>query len=204
MIQFLKRVRASFYFHFFKRFISYRPSGGGVFITFDDGPEPEITEFILEELAKYNAKATFFCCGYNMKKNKYLLDRIVSEGHVVANHTYSHLNGLSTPVGEYVNDVLKVDTILPTKLFRPPWGQLNMREYMKLTSKKVVLWDVESGDVTEKYNKEKLIEYWNNNVRDGKIILFHFSEEHAVRTKDLLPDFLRIFSEKGFTFDIIK
>ena len=202
-MKFLKRIKASFYFHLLRSFFAYRPSGRGIFLTFDDGPELGITEFILDELAKFNAKATFFCCGKNMYKNKDLLDRIVMEGHCIANHTYSHINGFSTPVKEYVSDVFMVDTIHPTILFRPPWGQMNIREYIKLRKKRIVLWDVESGDVMVNYNKEHLIEYWNKSVRAGSVVLFHFSKEHAERTKDLLPEFLQLFNEKGFKFDAI-
>ncbi len=204
MKEILNRIKASFYFHVIRSLIAYHPKGEGIYLTFDDGPEPGITEFVLDELAKYNAKATFFCCGKNMVKKRLLLDRIAAEGHVIANHTFSHINGLNTPIDEYVADVKRVDTVQPTTLFRPPWGQMNFREYIKLRDKKIVLWDVESGDVINKYNKDSIIEKWKKTVKPGSIVLFHFSEEHAERTKDLLPTFLTMFDKMGYSFKSIE
>lgn len=200
-----ERLYASLYFHLVRRLYAYHPAcvNNAIYLTFDDGPDPGITEFVLDELAKYKAKATFFCCGKNMEKNQKLLARILAEGHVIANHTFSHINGLKTSVNEYVKDVNKVDNIHPTVLFRPPWGQMNIREYLQLRNKKIVLWDVESGDVTKDYNKENLIRMWNKKVRCGSVILFHFSNEHGERTKNLLPDFLKIFSQYGYEFNKI-
>ena len=196
------RVRASLYFHLVRKCFSYHPEilSNNIYLTFDDGPDPDITDFILDELRKYCAKATFFCCGNNMIKNKPLLDRIISEGHTVANHTFSHINGLRTPVNDYVEDVRRVDDVCQTVLFRPPWGQMNIREYAKLRDKKIVLWDLESGDVTKDFNKDALLAEWKEKVKPGSVILFHFSAEHAERTKDLLPAFLGLFSQQGYIF----
>lgn len=202
MKKIFERIKASFYFHVVRKYLAYRPvvEGKQIFLTFDDGPEPGITEFVLSELAKYKAKGTFFCCGKNMEKHSDLLKRIKSDGHTIANHTYTHINGLSTASAKYVADARKVDAIHPTFFFRPPWGQMNFNEIFSLKDKKIVLWDVVSGDVEEHYNKDNLERMWREKVKSGSIILFHFSKQHEARTKDLLPSFMEIFNKEGFQF----
>ena len=189
MKKIFERIKASFYFHVVRKYLAYRPvvEGKQIFLTFDDGPEPGISNI--------------FCCGKNMEKHRDLLKRIISDGHIIANHTYTHINGLSTASAKYVADARKVDAIHPTFYFRPPWGQMNFNEIFSLKDKKIVLWDVVSGDVEEHYNKDNLERMWREKVKSGSIILFHFSKQHEARTKDLLPSFLEIFDKEGFQFE---
>ena len=128
-----------------------------VYLTFDDGPEPEITEFVLDELKKYKAKATFFCKGENCEKHTELLNRIVVEGHSIANHTFSHINGWETPFNEYIANVENCEEETRTHLFRPPWGKLTFKQYRHLSKNhKIVLWDIVSGDTElDKFNLER-------------------------------------------------
>ncbi len=206
-----KQVKTDFYYGIVKKFLAYRPVSTCerekcVYLTFDDGPEPDITEFILEQLEHYNAKATFFCCGHNIADYPDLYNRIITEGHAVGNHTYSHLYGLSTKPQEYVNDVKRCDKKLPagTILFRPPWGIINFREMLLLRRKRVVLWDVESGDVRTDYNLNNIITSIDAHVVKGEgIILFHFSKEHEQRTRKLLPPILEHCATAGYSFNTL-
>ena len=205
-----QQVKTDFYFGIVKKFFAYHPKNTGskkcTYITFDDGPEPEITEFVLEQLAHYNAKATFFCCGHNITSHPNLYNRLISEGHAVGNHTYSHLYGLSTKPQEYVNDVRRCDEMLPkdTILFRPPWGIINFREMLLLWKKRVVLWDVESGDVRTDCNLNDILASIDAHVEKGNgIILFHFSKEHEQRTRKLLPPILKHCAAAGYLFNTL-
>lgn len=167
-----------------------------IYLTFDDGPEPGITEFVLDELKKYNAKATFFCCGENCAKYPLLLKRIKEEGHTIANHTHSHINGCKIPADDYIMDVDKCETFLNTNTFRPPWGALTFKEYNRLRKEyRIVYWDavsydteMENFDVDRAYNK--MI-----NIKPGSIVLFHFCNKHEKETKQILPKYLQFLSK---------
>lgn len=167
-----------------------------IYLTFDDGPEPGITEFVLDELKKYNARATFFCCGENCAKYPQLLSRIKDEGHTVANHTHSHINGYKTSTGDYIKNVDKCEAFLKTNIFRPPWGALTFKEYNRLRKEyRIVYWDAVSYD-TEMANfdvdraYDKLI-----NIKPGSIVLFHFCNKHEKETKQILPRYLQLLSK---------
>ena len=125
-----------------------------IYLTFDDGPEPGITEFVLDELAKHKAKATFFCAGKNIEKYPELLRRILAESHSIGSHTYSHINAHRVSCRQYLDDVKRFDEQLNTPLFRPPWGALTLRTFFSLRKKKnIVLWHLSSDDFSqEKFN----------------------------------------------------
>ena len=170
-------------------------------LTFDDGPEPDITEFILETLDQYNAKGTFFCVGNNIQKNPLLYQRILSSGHKIGNHTMDHLKGEATDSWFYIKNVFQFHKLFGTHLFRPPFMSLNLIECIILSLKfKIVLWDVDSTDwIVEKEGEYELEELVKKS-RNGSIVLFHFSQEHQNRTKLILPAYMKIMSEKGFGF----
>lgn len=172
-----------------------------IYLTFDDGPEPDITEFILKILEQYNAKATFFCVGNNIQKNPLLYQRIWENGHQLGNHTMSHLNGKETNSWIYIKNVSRFSELYGTHLFRPPWGALDIVECFILSLKyRIVLWDVDSTDwMTERgeqYELEELVE----KTKNGSIVLFHFSQEHQNRTKLILPAYMEVMSKQGFRF----
>ena len=164
-----------------------------IYITFDDGPEPDITEFVLDELKKYNAKATFFCCGENCAKHTHLLNRIKEEGHTIANHTHSHINGYYTSANDYIKNVDECEEFLNTKTFRPPWGALTFRLYNRLRKKyRIVFWDVVSYDTElDRFNLNVAYDNLVNKIKPGCIVLFHFCKKHENETKQILPAFLQ-------------
>src|ERR1051326_6923521 len=114
-----------------------------IYLTFDDGPIPEITPWVLDVLKEHHAKATFFCVGENVKKNQVAFDRIINEGHAAANHSYNHLNGWRTKNEAYFENVKQCDQLVHSKLFRPPYGKLKLSQYSQLqTQYSIVMWDV--------------------------------------------------------------
>ena len=199
-----EQFKTDFYFGIVRKFFAYHPKGNGrktMYLTFDDGPEPGITEFVLDQLAHYQAKATFFCCGHNVAAHADLYNRLLLEGHAVGNHTFSHLNGLQTPASRYIDDVRQCDRLTGSPvLFRPPWGIMNFRELFALRHKKVILWDAESGDVRADYQLPQVFTDIDQHAAENGIVLFHFSKEHELRTRQLLPQILERYAGKGYTF----
>ena len=184
-----------------------------IFLTFDDGPTPEITEFVLDELKKYNAKATFFCIGKNIKNHPDIFDKIVSEGHSIGNHTQNHLKGWKTNSKNYIENVLECENIILSeveksqqfKLFRPPYGKIKKNQAKKLLEKKykIIMWDVLSADFDTTISKEKCLQNVLKNTTRGSIIVFHDSIKAAEKMQYALPIVLKEFSEKGFIFKAI-
>ncbi|MCL7752197.1 polysaccharide deacetylase family protein [Polaribacter sp. Z022] len=184
-----------------------------IFLTFDDGPTPEITEFVLDELKKYNAKATFFCIGKNIKNHPDIFDKIVSEGHSIGNHTQNHLKGWKTNSKNYIENVLECENIILSevkksqqfKLFRPPYGKIKKNQAKKLLEKKykIIMWDVLSADFDTTISKEKCLQNVLKNTTKGSIIVFHDSIKAAEKMQYALPIVLKEFSEKGFIFKAI-
>lgn len=171
-----------------------------IYLTFDDGPEPGITEFILDELKKYNAKGTFFCKGENCVNNPSLAARIKEEGHTIANHSFSHINGCQTPFGKYIEDVERCEEVTRTHLFRPPWGQLTFRLFFNLAKKyNILLWDIASGDTQmQNFDLTKNMQSLERNTRPGSIVLFHFCKTHENETRELLPLYLQYLDKNGY------
>ncbi len=176
-----------------------------IYLSFDDGPHPEHTIFVLDELKKYNAKATFFCIGNNVRLFSDVYKRIIDEGHSVGNHTYQHLNGKKTKDAVYIKDVVDAAKYIDSTLFRPPYGQIKKFQ-SKLLRKiakpyKIIMWTVLSGDFDVKITKEKCLENVLFKTTNGSIVVFHDSEKAATKMKYSLPKLLKIFTEKGFSFD---
>ena len=171
-----------------------------VYLTFDDGPEEGITEFVLDELTKYDFKATFFCRGDNAVRSPVLLERIKSEGHAVGNHTYSHIKGFDTPSGHYVEDVNRANEVLKTHLFRPPWGAVTLSQFLKLKRHyKIIYWSLMSGDTEgDKFVPEKAFNKLKNKTQKGDVVLFHFCKKHENETKQILPVYLQWLNDNGY------
>ena len=172
----------------------------GVYLTFDDGPEPNITEFVLDELARHKAKATFFCVGKNIEKYPMLLKRILDEGHSVGSHTYSHIHAHRVNYNQYLDDVKLFDEQIDTPLFRPPWGALTLRTFFSLRkTKNIVLWHLSSNDFAlDKFDLSSDFKNLKQGTKDGSIILFHFCNRHEKETIQILPLYLDWLESQNF------
>ena len=177
-----------------------------IFLTFDDGPHPEITDFVLTQLKYYNAHATFFCVAKNVKSFPDMYTRILDEGHGVGNHTYNHLNGWKVKDKTYLNDISEANNYIDSKLFRPPYGKLSKFQAQQIAvfGFHIVMWTVLSGDFDKKINAEKCRDNVILNAKEGSIVVFHDSEKAFPRLKYALPEVLKFFSEKGYTFKALK
>jgi peptidoglycan/xylan/chitin deacetylase (PgdA/CDA1 family) len=176
-----------------------------IYLTFDDGPIPGLTEWVLEQLAAFNVKATFFCVGANILKNKTVFDRVLAAGHAVANHTMNHSKGFKNTVGDYVKEVEECKKLVGSNLFRPPYGQLKRSQYKALIERgyKIILWDVISYDF-EHISEQKCSNFVINNTKNGSIVLFHDNIKAEKNLKFALPVFLDHFLKKGYSFKTLK
>jgi peptidoglycan/xylan/chitin deacetylase (PgdA/CDA1 family) len=178
-----------------------------IFLTFDDGPHPLITPFVLDELKKYNALATFFCIGKNVVDNPLIFNRILNENHAVGNHTHDHLNGWKTPNRKYLDNVNEASRHIDSNLFRPPYGRITSSQHKQLRSLekpfKIIMWSVLSGDFDVNITPEQCCKNVLKNAESGSVIVFHDSEKAFERLKHTLPLVLKYFSEKGYRFEKI-
>ncbi len=176
-----------------------------LFLTFDDGPTPYITEKVLQLLNQYNAKATFFCLGSRVKLYPLLYNQILEQGHAVGNHTFNHLKGLKTNNKVYFNDIEKASESIESKLFRPPYGKMKWSQYNELKKRfKIVLWDIIPGDFIENNTTERIIENILENISSGAIIVLHDSDKCAEKMLKVLPFILNELSKKGYYFESLK
>jgi len=175
-----------------------------VFLTFDDGPDPEVTPWVLDVLNRYKAKATFFCLGKNVEKYPELFQRIKEEGHAIGNHSYSHLDGWRTKNKGYFEDIERADKLIQSNLFRPPYGRIKPSQIRVLKEKyKIIMWDVLSGDYSEKINGEKSAGNVLKWSRSGSIIVFHDIKQAFKNLKVALPRILDGFRKRGLNFEVI-
>ena len=175
-----------------------------LYITFDDGPHPEITPFVLNELKKYNAKATFFCVCKNVKENFDVYKQMIADGHTPGNHTYNHLNGWKTSDEAYLNDIKLAEKIIDSDLFRPPFGKITKFQIRALKGEayrlKTVMWDVISGDFDEKLSAENCLLNVTRHSTPGSIIVLHDSMKAFPRLQYTLPRVLDFFAKKNYAF----
>jgi peptidoglycan/xylan/chitin deacetylase (PgdA/CDA1 family) len=189
---------------FLNKFLWHKPGNNNVYLTFDDGPTPIITEKVLNILEKKQVKATFFCLGRNIDKNPQIYNDIITKGHSVGNHTYSHLNGWKTKYKEYINDVDLASNQIKSKLFRPPYGKIKPFQLLNLSKKyKIVMWDVLSGDFSKNIDKETCLNNVVNYASDGSIIVFHDSIKASENMLYALPLAIDNLKNKGYNFDVI-
>jgi peptidoglycan/xylan/chitin deacetylase (PgdA/CDA1 family) len=170
-----------------------------VYLTFDDGPHPTVTPWVLEELKKYNAAATFFCIGNNVEKHPGVYQRILSEGHAVANHTFNHVNGWHTTKEKYLEEVEATAALVKSNLFRPPYGRIKTKQ-AKLISPayKIVMWDVLSGDFDPLFSPKQCLDNVLDHVGPGSIIVFHDSEKAFPNLRYALPGALEFLTVNGY------
>lgn len=177
-----------------------------IYLTFDDGPHPVVTPFVLNVLEQYNAKATFFCIGKNVAQYPDIYRKTIKEGHSTGNHTQNHLNGWKTRTEKYLEDVAEAATIIKSNLFRPPYGRLKTSQAKGIETAinqgkiKIIFWDVLSADFDAAVSPEQCLAHVINNARAGSIVVFHDSEKAFDKLKYALPQVLEILSEKGFSF----
>jgi peptidoglycan/xylan/chitin deacetylase (PgdA/CDA1 family) len=182
-----------------------------IYLTFDDGPIPVVTEWVLDLLKSEEIKATFFCIGDNIQKHPEVYKRILSEGHQTGNHTFNHLNGWKTDTENYINNFKLCETEhlkLNTEhffLFRPPYGKIKPSQSKKIRQLgyKIIMWDVLSCDFDPTISVEKCLENVISNTIQGSIIVFHDSLKAEKNLKYALPKAIHILKNKGFVFDVI-
>jgi peptidoglycan/xylan/chitin deacetylase (PgdA/CDA1 family) len=177
-----------------------------LYLTFDDGPHPEATPFVLNELKKFDALATFFCIGKNVLAYPDIYKRILDEGHAVGNHTQNHLNGWKTSNDVYMKDIAEAANHIDSNLFRPPYGRItlfqakNLQAAMKGRKSKIIMWDVLSADFENSITNEESLQIVIFRSSPGSIIVFHDSEKAFQKLTYVLPKVLHHFASKGFKF----
>jgi len=172
-----------------------------IYLTFDDGPTPGITEEILSMLRTYRAKATFFCLGKNAAAHPTFVQQILREGHHVGHHSYNHIDGWKTPHFAYLKEVVAGGKILQTNLFRPPYGRITPAQAQSVCQRyKLVMWDIISGDFDVHLSPETCTQNVLRNTRSGSVIVFHDSVKAAPRMLKSLPEVLTELTNRGFQF----
>lgn len=172
-----------------------------LYLTFDDGPVPEATPFVLDTLKQYQAKATFFCVGENVKKHPAIFKRILEEGHAVGNHTYNHLNGWKTANDIYNDNIDQAATVISSTLFRPPYGKLKPSQYSLVNKHySIVMWDVLSKDYDRQLSGEQCVERVLRKSKPGSIVVFHDSAKAVERLQYALPILLEHYANKEYAF----
>ncbi len=175
-----------------------------VFLTFDDGPTPGVTDWVLDELAIRGAKASFFCLGRNAERYPDLLARIREEGHTVGNHTYSHLRGYGQNLRDYYNDVLEANRLLATDLFRPPYGRITPKQLSFIAQHfRVVLWSVLSMDYSRHVSPQRCLAIVTKNTRVGDIVVFHDSHKAERNLRYALPRALDALQARGLVLSAL-
>jgi peptidoglycan/xylan/chitin deacetylase (PgdA/CDA1 family) len=174
-----------------------------LYLSFDDGPHQEATPFVLEELRKYNAKASFFCIGKNVKEHQALYQRILDEGHKAGNHTFDHLNGWKTGDQKYFENVAEARKFIDSDLFRPPYGRITKFQLKYLRASlgmKTIMWSCLSADFDTKISPRDCLQNVLLTAVEGSIIVFHDSGKAWDRMRYALPIVLEHFSELGYKF----
>lgn len=179
-----------------------------VYLTFDDGPMPGPTDFVLDQLERHNASGTFFCIGDNIRKHPETFKKIVDRGHRTGNHTFHHLNGWSCTGDEYRMDVLKCEEVLgikaETRLFRPPYGKLHFSYKNYIPGMKVIMWDLLTYDYDASLNPKMALEKICSLTRPGSIVVFHDSLKAEKNLRLLLPSYLEFLRKCGYQLRSIR
>jgi peptidoglycan/xylan/chitin deacetylase (PgdA/CDA1 family) len=176
-----------------------------IYLSFDDGPHEMATNFVLDTLAKFNAKASFFCIGKNVLKYPVIYQQIIDEGHAVGNHTHHHANGWEVSNEVYFKEIEQAASLIKSNLFRPPYGRIKRAQINKIINNpyKIIMWSVLSGDFDLKLSPEACCNNLLNNTKSGSIVVFHDSAKAWERMSYALPRVLAHFSNLGYRFEVI-
>jgi len=178
-----------------------------LYLTFDDGPHPVVTPFVLDQLKKYGAAATFFCIGKNVQEYPHIYRRVLMEGHRVGNHTHNHLNGWKTDDKKYLANIREAAQLIDSNLFRPPYGRISLFQSDLLRREplnyNIIMWDVLSADFDRALDGERCVRNVIGHARPGSIVVFHDSEKAWDRLRIALPIVLEHFHQKGYRFESI-
>ncbi|MCR9285864.1 polysaccharide deacetylase family protein [Saprospiraceae bacterium] len=175
-----------------------------LYITFDDGPIPQVTPWVLDQLKTYNAKATFFCVGENVQKHRAIFEEVIANGHSVGNHTFNHLNGWGTDNIPYFHNVRRCAQLVKSELFRPPYGRLMPKQTQFLQRHyRIIMWDILSGDFDENLSKEQCLSNVMDHVENGSVIVFHDSLKAKDKLEFVLPQVLAYYAQQGYSFEAL-
>ena len=179
-----------------------------IYLSFDDGPHPEATPFVLAQLKKFNAKASFFCIGNNVLSYANIYEQIIQEGHALGNHTYDHLNGWETDTSTYIDNINSASNLIVSNLFRPPYGRIKRAQLQAIKTNKslpqqIIMWDVLSGDFDVNLTGEQCARNVIKHAKSGSIVVFHDSAKAWERLQVALPAVLDYFSSLGYRFEVI-
>ena len=170
-----------------------------IYLTFDDGPNPQVTPKVLDILDQWNVKATFFCVGENVMKFPGLFQEVKKRGHSVGNHTYNHLRGHKTSVREYAENVWKAHELIQSSLFRPPHGRITFRQVNKLKKDfEIIMWDFITYDFDRRVKPAEILNEIKKRSRSGSVVVFHDSEKAHSNVLATLPDALKFWKENGY------
>ncbi len=173
-----------------------------VYLTFDDGPHPEATTFVLDQLKQHNARATFFCIGKNVQAHPHLYRRILEEGHATGNHTQNHLNGWKCDNYSYLNNIFLASKHIEKRIFRPPYGRIKMSQAKRLSKGrqpwKIYMWDVLSGDFDVQLSPEACLAHVIDHIEPGSIVVFHDSQKALPRLMYALPAVLEFCKQNNW------
>lgn len=176
-----------------------------IYLTFDDGPIPEVTPWVLNLLDHYQVKATFFCVGENVARNRELYEEIKLQGHSTGNHTMNHIQGIKYTTQNYVRNVEAANQLIKSQLFRPPHGHMRFSQLLTLQKLDyhIIMWDVVTRDYSKKLNGEDVFNNVKKFVRNGSIIVFHDSLKSQKNLRYALPKSIEWLLEKGYSFERI-
>jgi len=190
---------------FFPDYVWSLPGGEkNVYLTFDDGPHPTITPWVLDQLKQYNAEASFFCIGNNVEKFPDIYKEVLKHNHAVGNHTHHHLNGWKTGDEKYLNDISRASKIIRSNLFRPPYGRIKNKQAkqiahaMQIDTAKIIMWDVLSADFDSSFSPKQCLNNVLENFSVGSIVVFHDSEKALNNLKYALPKTLEFLGQREF------
>lgn len=185
-----------------KRIWAFSRTEPYVFLTFDDGPIPEVTPWVLEELKKFNAKASFFCIGDNVRKHPEIFEKVRSQGHAIGNHTYNHLKGSQTSAKAYMDNVKEFEEVCPvqTHLFRPPYGKItnSQAQSIRQLGYTIVMWDIVAYDWEKTISPERCLANVTRHIQPGSVIVFHDSLKAERNLRYALPKVLKLIEENGW------
>lgn len=182
---------------------TWRMSSGEkkIYLTFDDGPTPKLTRYILDTLAAYGTKATFFCLGKQVEKHNELYAEIKSGGHTIGSHGYAHLNGWKTTEEDYYTDIEKAGNLISTNLFRPPFGRIKKKQAAHILNQyQIIMWDVMPGDFDHKVDADECYKNIVDYTQDGSLIVLHDNTKSEQTVRIILPRILAYYTEKGYNF----